>query len=98
MFSQAREVDKLHEGISLQGRVVATLSGGRVVFRSGEILAPAGSGCFIAPGLRNSTVLRFSDTGVVLSGAPQLTRRNCHNHSSVSAGINRQASNVEQRQ
>jgi allantoinase len=50
MWSQARDVDRLYEGISLQGQVVATLSGGRVVFREGKILAPAGSGRFIAPG------------------------------------------------
>ncbi len=49
MWSQARDVDKLYEGISLQGEVVATLSRGRVVFREGKILAEAGSGRFIAP-------------------------------------------------
>ncbi len=49
MWSQARDIDKLYEGISLQGQVAATLSRGRFVFREGEILAPAGSGRFVAP-------------------------------------------------
>jgi allantoinase len=49
MWSQARDVDKLYEGISLQGRVVATWVRGRLVYQEGKILAPAGSGCFIAP-------------------------------------------------
>ncbi len=49
MFSQARDINKLYDGLSLQGRVVATLCGGRFVFRDGEILAEKGSGCFIAP-------------------------------------------------
>ncbi len=52
MFSQARDVDKLYRDIPLQGRVAATLCGGRFVFREGEILAPAGSGRFIAPKLK----------------------------------------------
>jgi allantoinase len=56
MLSQARDVDKLHEGMSLQGRVVITLSRGRVVFREGEILAPAGSGRFIAPSQEEATI------------------------------------------
>ncbi len=50
MWSKARDVDKLYEGISLQGEVAATISAGRIVFREGEILASAGSGRFIAPG------------------------------------------------
>lgn len=50
MWSKARDVDKLHEGISLRGEVVATISAGRIVFSDGEILTPAGSGRFIAPG------------------------------------------------
>jgi allantoinase len=49
MFSQARDVDKLYKDMPLQGEVAATVSGGRIVFREGEILAPAGSGRFIAP-------------------------------------------------
>jgi len=50
MLSQARDVDKLYDGMSLQGQVVATICGGRLVVREGEILAPPGSGGFVAPG------------------------------------------------
>ncbi len=50
MWSQARDIDKLYEGISLQGQVVATVYRGRLIFREGEILAQAGSGGFIGPG------------------------------------------------
>lgn len=49
MWSQARDVDKLYEGVALQGQVVATWVRGRLVYRDGEILAPAGSGRFIIP-------------------------------------------------
>lgn len=49
MWSQAREVDKLYENYPLQGQVVATWVRGRLVFRAGEILAPTGTGRFIAP-------------------------------------------------
>lgn len=49
MFSQARDVDKLYDGMLLQGEVVATISAGRIVFREGEIVADKGSGRFIAP-------------------------------------------------
>ena len=50
MFSKAREVDKLYEGMSLQGEVRATISVGRIVFREGRILAEKGSGRFLSPG------------------------------------------------
>lgn len=49
MWSQAREVDKLYEGVALQGQVVGTWVRGRLVYQDGEILAPAGSGRFIRP-------------------------------------------------
>jgi allantoinase len=49
MFSQARDVDKLYDGMALQGEVVATISAGRIVFREGKILAEKGSGRFVAP-------------------------------------------------
>ena len=49
MFSKARDVDKLYNGMHLQGEVVATISAGRIVFREGQILAAKGSGRFIAP-------------------------------------------------
>ena len=50
MFSKARDVNKLYEGMPLQGEVYATISGGRIVFREGQILAKKGSGRFIGPG------------------------------------------------
>jgi allantoinase len=49
MWSKARDIDKLYDGVTLQGGVVATICGGRIVFRGGKILAPAGSGGFVAP-------------------------------------------------
>jgi allantoinase len=49
MFSRARDVNKLYDGMPLQGEVVATVSAGRVVFGEGKILADKGSGRFIAP-------------------------------------------------
>jgi allantoinase len=49
MFSQARDVNRLYDGMSLQGEVAATISAGRVVFREGEVLAEKGSGRFVTP-------------------------------------------------
>jgi dihydroorotase (multifunctional complex type) len=49
MQSKARDVDRLYEGMPLQGEVVATIAGGRIVYRNGQILAERGSGRFIAP-------------------------------------------------
>jgi dihydroorotase-like cyclic amidohydrolase len=49
MWSKAADIDKLYEGYHLQGCVAATYVGGRLVFRGGEILAPAGSGEFVRP-------------------------------------------------
>lgn len=49
MLSQARDIDKLYEGVEMQGQVAATLCGGRFVFRAGEVTAPAGSGGFVGP-------------------------------------------------
>jgi D-hydantoinase len=49
MFSKSRDVDRLYEGMPLQGEVAATISRGRPVFREGRIVAERGSGRFIAP-------------------------------------------------
>jgi allantoinase len=49
MHSQARGVDRLYRDYEFQGRVVATYSRGRCVFREGAILAEPGSGRFLAP-------------------------------------------------
>lgn len=49
MWSQARDVDKLYNGIEFQGRVVSTFVRGQRVFHEGEIVAAAGSGGFVSP-------------------------------------------------
>ena len=49
MFSKSRDVDKLYEGMPLQGEVVATISAGRIVYREGQILGERGTGRFIRP-------------------------------------------------
>jgi allantoinase len=49
MFSKARDVNKLYDGMSLRGEVLATISAGRIVFREGKVLVDKGSGRFIAP-------------------------------------------------
>jgi dihydroorotase-like cyclic amidohydrolase len=49
MFSKARGVNKLYEGMPLQGAVHATISAGRIVFREGQILVERGSGRFVEP-------------------------------------------------
>ena len=48
MHSKAAEVDRIYLDTEFQGRVVATLSRGRVVFRDGQILAESGSGRFLS--------------------------------------------------
>jgi allantoinase len=54
MHSRARAVDRLYRDRVFQGRVVATYSHGRCVFREGSILAEAGSGRFLQPTLPTS--------------------------------------------
>jgi len=53
MWSQAKGIDKLYLDMEFQGGVVSTFVRGRRVFHEGEILAPKGSGCFVAPGNDN---------------------------------------------
>jgi allantoinase len=50
MLSQARDIDKLYEGLVTQGQVVATFVRGQLVFHEGRIVAPAGYGQFVRPG------------------------------------------------
>jgi allantoinase len=50
LFSKAAEIDRLYAGRRFQGRVVATYSRGRCVYRTGQVLAAPGSGRFLAPG------------------------------------------------
>lgn len=49
LFSQARECDKLYEGMTFQGRVRRTIVNGRTVFAEGEIVGEAGWGQFVRP-------------------------------------------------
>lgn len=49
LLSRAAGIDRLYAGRVFQGRVVATYSRGRCVFRDGAVLAEAGSGRFLAP-------------------------------------------------
>ncbi|NJK79507.1 MAG: hypothetical protein HC914_06210, partial [Chloroflexaceae bacterium] len=49
MWSKARDIDKLYLDRAFRGHVVATLLAGRVIFREGDVLAPRGSGGFLAP-------------------------------------------------
>ncbi len=48
MVSHARAVDKLYADYPMRGRVVATVAGGRVVYEDGTVVAPRGSGSFLA--------------------------------------------------
>jgi allantoinase len=49
LFSQARDCDKLFEGMTFQGRVRRTIVNGRTVFTDGEIVGEAGWGQFVRP-------------------------------------------------
>jgi dihydropyrimidinase len=47
MFSHARDIDRLYEGMRFQGHVAASVARGRVVYRDGAITAARGSGGFV---------------------------------------------------
>jgi allantoinase len=49
LFSQARECDKLYEGMTFQGKIKETLVNGRTVFKDGEIVGETGWGKFVRP-------------------------------------------------
>jgi len=49
LFSQARECDKLYEGMTFKGKVVRTLVNGTTVFADGEIVGERGGGKFVRP-------------------------------------------------
>jgi dihydroorotase-like cyclic amidohydrolase len=49
LFSKAKACDKLHEGLTFQGRVRRTLVNGRTVFENGEIKGEPGWGKFVRP-------------------------------------------------
>ncbi len=49
LFSQARDCDKLYEGMTFRGAVERTLVNGETVFLEGEIVGAAGGGQFVRP-------------------------------------------------
>ncbi len=49
LLSASRETDKLHDGLTFRGRVVATVLAGRVVFDGVEVLSRPGEGAFVRP-------------------------------------------------
>lgn len=49
LFTQARDCDFLYDKMTFQGRVTATLVGGKVVYREGVITGAAGDGVFVSP-------------------------------------------------
>lgn len=49
LFSQARDCDKLYEGMTFQGKVNQTIVHGKTIFKDGEILGEAGDGRFVKP-------------------------------------------------
>lgn len=49
LFTEARACDRLYDGMTFQGRVTATLVGGKVVYRDGVITGAAGDGTFVSP-------------------------------------------------
>ncbi len=49
LFSQARECDKLYEGMTFQGQISRTVVNGRTVFADGEITGEPGWGQFVKP-------------------------------------------------
>lgn len=49
LFSQAKDCDKLYEGITFQGKVLQTIVNGKTVFKDGEIIGEPGWGQFVRP-------------------------------------------------
>ncbi len=49
LFSQARDCDKLYDGMTFQGKVERTIVNGKTVFQDGDIVGSAGDGQFIRP-------------------------------------------------
>ena len=49
LFSQARDCDKLYEGMTFQGRIARTIVNGKTVFQDGEITGAPGDGQFVRP-------------------------------------------------
>lgn len=53
LFSQARECDKLYEGMTFKGKVIRTMVNGNTVFVNGEVIGPRGGGKFVRPNKDN---------------------------------------------
>ena len=49
LFSQAKDCDKLYEGMTFKGKVSQTLVNGKTVFKDGQIIGRAGDGQFVRP-------------------------------------------------
>jgi len=49
LFSQAKECDKLYEGMTFKGKVNQTIVSGKTIFKDGEILGESGDGKFVRP-------------------------------------------------
>jgi allantoinase len=49
LFSQARDCDKLYEGVAFQGRIARTFVNGQTVFRDGQVIGQRGWGKFVRP-------------------------------------------------
>lgn len=53
LFSQAKDCDKLYEGMTFKGRVCRTLVNGKTVFLNGKVIGEAGWGRFVRPNAAN---------------------------------------------
>lgn len=53
LFSQAKECDKLYEGMTFKGKVNQTIVSGKTIFKDGEILGESGDGKFVRPNPAN---------------------------------------------
>ena len=49
LFTQARDCDKLYDGMTFRGQVVRTLVNGKTIFKDGDIVGAAGDGQFVRP-------------------------------------------------
>ena len=49
LFTQARDCDKLYEGMTFKGRVDRTIVNGVTVFKDGDIVGSPGDGQFVRP-------------------------------------------------
>ncbi|MCA0457463.1 MAG: amidohydrolase family protein [Chloroflexi bacterium] len=57
LFSQAKDCDKLYEGMTFQGQVKRTMVNGTTVFVDGEVIGKRGGGKFVRPDAANVQML-----------------------------------------